>query len=60
MSRKRRGTGKRKLVKSQAGDFFARRTGSGRFKEMGDGRARPIPGSRSQEEGAHDRKTRSG
>ena len=30
MSRKRRGTGKRELVKNQAGDFFARRTGGGR------------------------------
>ena len=41
MSRKRRGTGKRELVKNQAGDFFARRTGTGRFKEM-DERGRSL------------------
>jgi hypothetical protein len=41
MSRKRRGNGKRELVKNQAGDFFARRTGSGRFKEM-DERGRSL------------------
>jgi hypothetical protein len=34
MSRKRRGAGKRELVKNQAGDFFARRTRGGQFKEM--------------------------
>jgi hypothetical protein len=33
MSRKRRGTGKRELVKNQAGDFFARRTRGGQFNE---------------------------
>jgi hypothetical protein len=32
MSRKRRGAGKRELVKNQAGNFFARRTAGGRFK----------------------------
>jgi hypothetical protein len=31
---KSRGTGKRELLKNQAGDFFARRTGTGRFREM--------------------------
>jgi hypothetical protein len=41
MSRKRRGTGKRELVKNQAGDFFARRTGGGQFKEM-DARGRSL------------------
>ena len=40
MSRKRRGTGKRELVKKQAGDFFARR-GTGQFKEM-DARGRSL------------------
>jgi hypothetical protein len=40
-SRKRRGTGKRELVKNQAGDFFARRTGGGQFKEM-DARGRSL------------------
>jgi len=41
MSRKRRGNGKRALVKNQAGDFFARRTGGGQFKEM-DERSRSL------------------
>ena len=41
MSRKRRGTGKRELVKNQAGDFFARRTGGGQFKDM-DARGRSL------------------
>jgi hypothetical protein len=45
MSRKRRGTGKRELVKNQAGDFFARRTATGRFKEM-DQRGRSLPQDR--------------
>jgi len=41
MSRKRRGTGKRELVKNQARDFFARRAAGGQFKEM-DERARSL------------------
>lgn len=41
MSRKRRGTGKRELVKTQAGDFFARRTKGGQFREM-DERGRSL------------------
>ena len=47
MSRKRRGTGKRELVKNQAGDFFARRTGTGRFKEM-DERGRSLSQDRGR------------
>jgi hypothetical protein len=45
IGRKRRGTGKRELVKNQAGEFFARRTGSGRFKEM-DERGRSLAADR--------------
>jgi hypothetical protein len=30
----KRGTGKRELVKNAAGDFFAKRTGGGQFKEL--------------------------
>jgi hypothetical protein len=41
MSRKRRGAGKRELVKNQAGDFFARRAAGGQFKEM-DERGRSL------------------
>ncbi len=40
-SRKRRGTRKRELVENRAGDFHARRTGTGRFNEM-DGRGRSL------------------
>lgn len=40
-SRKRRGTGKRALVKNQAGAFFARRTAGGQFREM-DERGRSL------------------
>ena len=30
----KRGTGKRELVQNAAGDFYARRSGDGQFKEM--------------------------
>jgi hypothetical protein len=46
-SRKRRGTGKRELVKNQAGDFFARRTASGQFKEL-DERGRSLTQDRKR------------
>lgn len=36
-----RGSGKRELVQNQAGDFFARRTGGGQFKEA-DARGRSL------------------
>jgi hypothetical protein len=56
MSRKRRGTGKRELVKNQAGNFFARRTG--RRSVQGDGRARSLAVSGSAPEGEDHRKAR--
>jgi hypothetical protein len=37
----KRGSGKRELVKNAAGDFFARRTAGGQFKEM-DERGRSL------------------
>ena len=45
MSHKRRGTGKRELVKNQAGDFFAHRTRGGQFKDM-DERGRSLAADR--------------
>jgi hypothetical protein len=44
-TQKRRGTGKRELVANRAGDFYARRTGSGQFKEM-DQRGRSLSADR--------------
>jgi hypothetical protein len=40
-AKRARGTGKRELVENRAGDFFARRTGTGQFREM-DARGRSL------------------
>jgi hypothetical protein len=44
----KRGTGKRELVKNAAGNFFAKRTGSGQFKDM-DERGRSLAADRRTE-----------
>jgi hypothetical protein len=44
-TQKRRGAGKRELVENRAGDFYARRTGSGQFTEM-DQRGRSLSADR--------------
>jgi hypothetical protein len=41
----KRGSGKRELLKSRNATFFARRTGSGRFKDM-DERGRSLTADR--------------